>query len=338
MIFRYHFCKPIFMKRLLLLFYVFLGSSFLFAQEFTPPDSVAIRKSKVKTVKIFYTGTGTVNSLTHEYHYNRKGQCIFSSEGSTATYYYSFRYDSLGRCNRWDQRQMNGNLISGNESDFYSDGKLFHMKYYSDKDTVFPNRICTYDTLGNTIDEKHFNGKQFIQTISRVYDANRSTIRICDSTNSLVTIISKGKLIYNASYDSIHHAIEIWNFVYDKDWKLVSSTCRTKDKTILTELTYANDGKIKELITYSLKINGKPATFDQEMEWKKRWDYLTPKFKICGTDDLKLPISDPIPIEEYKHQLKKDKMGNIISDRVISGNEWMNEKPVLFSYKYEYWK
>jgi hypothetical protein len=51
-----------------------------------------------------------------------------------------------------------------------------------------------------------------------------------------------------------------------------------------------------------------------------------------------MPISDPIPIEEYKHQLKKDKMGNIISDRVIPGNEWMNEKPVLFSYKYEYWK
>jgi len=54
--------------------------------------------------------------------------------------------------------------------------------------------------------------------------------------------------------------------------------------------------------------------------------------------DIGLPYSDPIAKEEYKHDLKYDKKGNITEDHVSKLYEWMHFDPVVFEYEYEYWK
>ncbi len=46
-----------------------------------------------------------------------------------------------------------------------------------------------------------------------------------------------------------------------------------------------------------------------------------------------LPITAPV----YSHELKRDKNGNIIEDKIARAESWSNEKPVVFTYEYTHY-
>src|SRR4051812_48176100 len=115
------------MKKIVLLLSLLFTGLFSFAQECTPPDTAVIRKSKVKSVKIYYTGTGSKHVLTHEYHYDLKGNQIFSREGN-AGYYYSYSYNEKAEMISAIQRSNSGDVIQGYFYDYYPNGKTFYVK------------------------------------------------------------------------------------------------------------------------------------------------------------------------------------------------------------------
>jgi hypothetical protein len=301
-----------------------------FAQEFTPPDSAAIIKAHVKSVKIYFDGNGSKHFFMHEFRYNEKGQCVYENSGSS--YYYAKEYDEKGMCVRQVQRGMDGNFISGWETDYYPSKKQFHVKAFYNGDTIHPASIMTYNEKGDPLSQIYFYKGEMKTARYFTYNSQGICTSIKDSVPfDRVTIHDPKNLRQVKLYDSLGHYKEKWKFEYDSTGKLVSSEIQpgTKMYNIYT-FTYDANGKVSRI-----EYNHHPISDSKKNDWEKQWGYLLPKDE---TEDFQLPYSDPVAIPNYAHTLKRDKQGNILTDEVASTYTYSWSVPVLFTYEYTYWR
>lgn len=314
-------------KSVLAIFFLFT-SLFSFAQEFTAPDSAAILKAKVKSVKIYYTGTGSKHYLTHEYRYDQKGHCIYSREGTTG-YYYSYAYNEKSQMISSFQRAMSGALIFGYFKDYYPNGKMFHVKVINERDSIHPEIIYTYDTLGNTIEENHFRNGKLIRNYKNEYDSNNKIIHRTDSSPGKCVFESRNSKTIRQTYlTENNELIESCLIYYDEKGRLSKTVCTTGNKPKTYSVIYENE------TDFHVLIDEKPISKPEYVEWDRKFNWLMPRMK---EEDFGLPYADPVPLTDYKHELVRDKKGNITKDIVTGAYPYMDSKPVEFDYEYEYW-
>ncbi len=316
------------MKQHFLLFSLFL-STILFSQEFTEPDSAAIHKSKVKSVKIYYTGTGTTHLLSQEYQYDPNGNLVFAHSGS-AGYYYQFTYNNKSEQISSLQYSNTGELISGFFTDYYSNGKRFHVKHTYSQDSIHPATIYTYDTAGNVLEESHYIKGNLTRTYKNEYDENNKNIHRTDSTPGLETYETRNnKTVRQTYYNTDNSLKENCLLFYSDKGRLMRTAC-TKGKTTDTySIAYEDNSS-----DYKVSKNGNKISKEDYVEWDRKFRWLMER---PMSEEFGLPYSDPVPTYEYKHELIRDKKGNITKDIIKGAYEYMNFKPVEFDYAYEYW-
>lgn len=313
------------MKKFSLFFLFLIGSVFTFAQEFTPPDSVAILKNKVKSVKIYYTGTGNKHLITQEYRYDKNGFRIYSREGS-ATYYYAFTYNEKGQLTSSVQRQLSGTMIQGQKMDYTVDGKLFHMETFTERDTVNPSVIYTYGRTGNVLEESHFINGKLIRNYKTEYDINNKIIHRIDSTpGKSVYETLNSKTIRQTYYYESEAMTENWLISYDAGGRLIKTICISAKSTDTYTVIYDKD------LEYHVLVNGKAIRKEELVKWDSKFRWLMPG---KTEENYGLPYSDPVAERKYHHELKRDKKDNIIQD-VVSYKS--SGELVEFDYEYEYW-
>lgn len=316
------------MKKFYLLAILFLGSLFSFAQEFTPPDSAAIIKNRVKSIKVYYTGTGNKHLITHEYRYDKNGRCIYSRDGS-AGYYYSFTYTEKGQIATSYQRALSGAIIQGHKKDYTADGKLFHTQVFTERDTVRPGIIYTYGSTGNVVEESHFNNGKLIRNYKTEYDINNKIIHRIDSTpGKSVYETLNSKTVRQTYYYESEAMTENWLLSYDAGGRLIKTICITTKSTDTYTVIYDKD------LEYKILGNGKPISKEDYIKWDSKFRWLMPR---QVEEDFGLPYADPVANYKYNHELKRDKKDNIIKDIITGAYPYMNFKPVEFDYEYEYW-
>jgi hypothetical protein len=316
------------MKNFSLLLIFFLASLFSFAQEFTPPDSTAIVKNHVKSVKIYYTGTGSTHLITQEYHYDKEGRKIYSHVG-TSNYYYAFTYTQSGQIASSIQRNMNGSLIRGYLNDYTEQGKLHHTSTITEKDSLNPELVKTFDANGNKIEENYFTHGALIRSFKYNYDLNNTIIHRIDSTpGKTVFEYDNRNTIRQTYYNEKNEITESWLLYYNIDNFLTSTVCTSGKAPGTYTMVYADESMI-----YVLK-NEKAISKEEYVKWDSKFNYLLPRTMEA---DFGLPYPDPLANAKYNHTLKLDKKGNIIKDTVTGAFTYMNFKPVEFEYEYEYW-
>ncbi len=298
----------------------------LAAQEFTPPDTAAIRKNQVQSVKIYYTGTGVEHHLTKEYRYDRQGHRVFEREGN-AGYYYAHTYNKKGFLVSSTQRSMNGDFIQRWNYDTYEDGKPFHVVFFASGDSINPSRKYTQNRDGRVLEEAYYhNGKM---TLHRTMEWNGSDcIHLVDSVpGSNVKETRSGKCIRQSVYSPDNQLVETWTFGYEEQVLTSSSHIRPGKKTDVYAFEYDARHNLARMT-----LNGKTASEKERDEWLNTWKFLLPRtYEDESAYDL--PTADPI----YAHELKRDKNGNIIEDKVARAESWSNEKPVVFTYEYTHY-
>lgn len=316
------------MKNLSLFILLFLTAKFLTAQEFIPPDTSALRKTHVKNVKIYYTGTGTKHYLSHEFRYDKKSRCIYSSEG-TNSYYYSFTYNDKSQVMGSYQRSNSGKLIQGYLNDYYPNGKLFHTSLISERDSIHPNLIYTYDTLGNKIGDDYFTNGKLNRSYKSEFDLNKQIIHRIDSTpGKEVFEYSNSKTIRQTYYDANNIILENWLIYYDGNNRLEKTICYHGNEKEIYSIAYKADDD------FAVMKNGKSLDQKENIDWDRKFHYLLPPPPQV---DYPHPYSDPVPKMDYKHELVHDKKGNITKDIITGAYPYMNFEKVEFDYEYEYW-
>jgi len=318
------------MKNFSLLLIFLLTSFFSFAQEFTPPDSAAIIKNHVKSVKVFYTGTGSKHLITQEYGYDKNGRKIYSHEGSVG-YYYSFSYNEKGQVMGTFQRANSGDLLQGQKMDYYPNGKLFHRQIIYEHDTVHPGTICTYDTLENKIEENLYSNGKLTRTWKYRYSLDKKIIYSVDSTpgeNAYESVNSK--TTRQSYYNENNELIEKCIISYNDKGNLIKTVCTSGNKTNSYTVVYDDNSEIE----FHVLKNGKPISKEEYVTWSSKFQWLMPRLQ---EGDYGLPYSDPIANAKYNHELKRDKKDNITKDIVTGALAYMNFQPIEFDYEYEYW-
>lgn len=301
---------------------------FSFAQEFTQPDSAAVMHAHVKSVKVYYTGTGSEHYLTREMRYDKNGYKIFEREGN-AGYYYASSYNEKGWLISSIQRKNDGSLIRGYLNDYYENGKVCHTKVISEKDSVRPEIVYTYDIRGNKTGENYFTGSKLTFSKTIYYDSAGRVSGYKDSIPGNHTgIHDKQHLLMENLYDSAGRWRETWKFEYDQQGKIAKVT-QKKLMQMDNIFTFENGGLDK------MKMNHIPASQKKKEEFKSKWGILFPP--NVREEEYGLPYSDPVPEYEYKHDLTRDKKGNIIKDTLSPAYEYMKKETIVFDYEYEYW-
>jgi hypothetical protein len=316
------------MKNFSLLVISFLASVFSFAQEFTPPDSSAILKNQVKSVKIYYTGTGSTHLITQEYHYDKEGRSIYSRVG-TSSYYYTFTYTPNGQIASSIQRNADGSVIRGYLNDYTEQGKLYHTGTITERDSVHPELIKTFDENGNEIEESFYMHGTLTRSFKYDYDGDNKIIHYIDSTPGKSAYEYKeGRTVRQTYYNEKNEITESWKIIYS-DKERVGMTIRTSgNKTKAFKVEYDIDNQ--PIVT----VNGKKISKEEFVDWDSKFNYLLSHY---AGEEYGLPYSDPLANAKYNHELKLDKKGNIIKDTVTGAFTYMNFKPVEFDYEYEYW-
>ncbi|MBI3510125.1 MAG: hypothetical protein HY064_05640 [Bacteroidetes bacterium] len=318
------------MKKSFSILFFFSTIQFSFAQEFTPPDSVAIINNHVKEIRIYYTGTGVVKNLQHTYRYNKKGQCIYSSEGSPnpGNYYYSYKYDSVGRNSKSIQRLISGEFVAAYDFKYFKSGKLLRAGYYSHNDSIHPYRVSDYDENGNIIADTYFSGKEFSEQKTMTYNSKNELMSTVDSIPKVrtTTVLANNRLVREIDYDSNYVLTSSWLLFYDANGKLTSNTHLKGGHKTEYAVIYSGNG-------YKILMNGLPATVSETKKWAYKWEYLT-----SPPESLTDATYNEQAVPTYKHELKRDAKGNITEDIISPSETWMIQKTVNFSYEYEYWK
>lgn len=316
------------MKKFFLFIFCLKGSAILFAQEFTPPDSAAIVKNHVKSVKIYYTGTGSKNLLTQEYRYDKKGQRVYSRDGS-ASYYYAFTYTEKRQLATSVQRSMTGAFIKAYNNEYDDNGKLWRMSTFTERDTLHPEANFIYDTAGNVVEETHFINGKLIRSYQTKYDLNHKIIQRIDSTpgkNAYETVNSR--TVRQTYYDANGTMEQNWLLSYDSTGRLSRTTCTSGKYAGTYIIVYDKD------LHYTLLKDGKEITHEEYWNWTPKFTWLLPKPK---EEEYGLPYSDPVSSYEYVHRTSRDKKNNITLDIVNCKFVMPNCSTVQFDYEYEYW-
>lgn len=316
------------MKLLSLLLLFIFCSLFSFAQEFTLPDSTAILENKVKSVKIYYTGTGNKHLFTQEYQYNNAGQKIYS-RSATASYYLSYSYLDNGKIASSIQRNNDGSIIRGYLYEYRETGERYHTSIITGKDSIHPELIFTYDKLGNAIEENYFSRDKLTRSFKNDFDANKKVIHYIDSTPGKgVFEFINGKTIRQTYYNEKNEIIENWTITYDENGIIKSTTNTTGNKAQTYLVKFDLD--FQPVVTR----DGNKISKEEFVKWDSKFNYLYPR---QPGEEFGLPYSDPNAHPVYVHTLKRDKAGNITEDGITRGESWIKEEPVKYEYEYEYW-
>jgi YD repeat-containing protein len=311
---------------LFLFLFSFLAS---FAQEFTPPDSAAIKKNKVKSVKIYYTGRGTEHLITQEYRYDKNGFRTYSREGTTA-YYYAFTYTEKGQLASSIQRKLTGEMIQGQKMDYTVDGKLFHMQTFTERDTIRPSVTYTYDSAGKVVEENHFMNGTLIRNYKNEYDsANRIIHRIDSTPGKSVYETVNSKTIRQTYYNEKNELQENCLIYYSDKGRLAETVCTIGEKKNIYKVIYDNYGD-----DYHVLMNDKPIGKEAYVKWDSKFRWLMPR---PTEEEFPLPYVDPVSQYEYRHQLTWDKKDNIRKDVVNCKYSMANCPEIQFDYEYTYW-
>ncbi len=315
------------MKNLSLLLLFIFTSLFSTAQEFTPPDSAAIIKNKVKSVKIFYTGKGKEHLIKQEYRYDKMGRCIYSRVG-TVPYYYTYSYTEKGQPANYEQRTLTGGLIKSFQNVYAADGKLLHMKILTERDSINPSTIYTYDADGRTIEENYFEKGVLTRSYKTGYDSAQVIHRIDSTPGKSVYEKRDSKTIRQTYYNEKNEVQENWLLNYDIDNNLIATECTIgKNKGTYT-MVYTDRS------LFAVLKNGQPIIKDEFISWNAKFHYLLPR-PIEG--DVPLPFIDPASQYEFVHQLKRDRKNNITRDFVSCKYSMENCPDIHFDYEYKYW-
>ncbi|CAN5337442.1 hypothetical protein BH09BAC5_BH09BAC5_22250 [soil metagenome] len=317
------------MKNKLLIVFLFLNSTFLIAQEFTKPDSLAILKSQVKSVRIYYDGNKNQHTLSHEFQYDSKGRNIYLKEGTTK-YYYSFAYNEKSQQVASFQRTENGIMIAGYLFDYYPGGQKLQMKRLNKNDTINPEVIFTYDTIGNIIEENYFFISKLTRSYHNKYDSLNNLIHRIDSTPQKYVYESfENKTIRQTYYNDRNEVTENCFIRYNANGNISNTTCIYGADTLDYFVIYGIQG------AYHIERNGKPIEKPDYVYWDGRFKWLIPRLQA---DENPLPYSDPNSNPEYLHTIKRDKKGNITEDKITRQEKWNHDEPVYYTYEYTYWK
>jgi hypothetical protein len=312
----------------------FLLSTFLIAfpvtgQQFTEPDSAAIVKNHVKSVRIFYTGTGIKNYFTREYRYDKKGRQIYDQDGS-ANYHYEYSYNDKDQIVRAVQRGNDGKFIQGWENIYYPNGRRKEFVYYTETDTVFPINRVGYDTAGNKVSDTFYRKHEISRVRLFTFDSEHHCVSVYDSIpGTSVSVLVESRLSRISYYDDKHVPGTTWLFTHDSLGRLSKAILKTpgKKKDESYTIKYEANG------SYSILLNGKPAGTEEKTAFENQFGYLLPR----TGEDYELPYADPIAESHDTHTLTRDKKGNIIEDKIESGDSWRKTEPVLFTYEYTYY-
>jgi hypothetical protein len=317
------------MRNLCLSIAQLLVSFTLFGQEFTEPDSLAIIKNRVQSVKIYYTGTGSTRFFTKEYRYDKMGHKVFEQEGN-AGYYYQHIYNDRNQVKRSVQRLNNGTFVQGWDITYHSNNVMKELKYYNEKDTVFPQNITGFDSAGNKASEILYVDRKPTHFYTYRFNSKNECVYIYDSipgngaserVNSNLTRISY--------YDDKHEYGTTWLFSYDSLRRLSKAVLRVpKKKEDVYTIVYG------EMNAYEIRLNGSALAPKERTEFENQFGYLLPRYD----EEFGLPISDPVDKTPAKHTLKKDNRGNIIEDTIHPPGPWGNQDIVYFTYEYTFYK
>lgn len=321
------------MKKTLLLFCVeILLGAIAHAQEFTPPDTAAIRENKVKEIRVFYSKGSVHHYLTKTFRYDQQGRLVYEREG-TAGYHYEYSYAANEKhYSRAVQRSENGTFIQAWENEYYTDGSVRHTKsFYSANDSLFPTAEYSYDQNGNRIAEWYYNNRKLTRFSQAAFNEKKECTWAKDSIPGLeVSERKTGKLVRVTYYDDKHAAGETWIFNWDEQQRLSQNIRRIpgKNETVFT-ISYNNSGEPE------LKKNGRIALPGEKQEWMNSWQGLLPKTQ---SEEYGLPYSDPVAEERFSHSISRDRRGNITEDRLTNMRPGLNEEPVIFTYEYDFYE
>jgi hypothetical protein len=324
------------MKQFSLFIFLFFNSFFSFAQEFTPPDSAAIIKNQVKSIKIYYTGGGGEHLITQEYRYDKAGQCIFSREGK-APYYYAYAYYDNGRLRHTIKRSNLGKMLSGSLYAYYPDGVVEEILVFNGSDTLHPSVIYHNDRSGNKICEDHYTGETLTRSYKYKYDANNKLVHRIDSTpGKSVYETQNSKVIRQTYYNANNVVVENCLIYYSDKERLSQTVCTVGEKNNIYTVVYDNYGD-----GYQVLMNGKPVDKEEYVKWDSKFRWLMPRQAEEEDDDAEeenlLPYLDMKNSYEYKHTLTRDKKNNIKKDTISCKHRATKCPTVHFDYEYESW-
>ena len=309
---------------------LFVWQNKIIAQDFTPPDTGAVRKAKVKSAIIYLKNanwcygekqkgikdTGRRDCISGTYRYNKDGNCIFE-QNEPRGYNYTYVFNSKRQCTQFYERQnYSDKLIFYSNRDYYPNGMLFHSRMYEGDDTLNPSRIHAYDYNNNIIEKIYYYKAKEIYHYKYHYTNEKDS-----------------KMLMECEYDRDNSEIYKWEIEYNEKGR-ISKTIYKKPrrKDDVYEVVY-NNGRAVDL-----KLNGETADCEDKKIWAGRWIYTV--YEGCRKTPYteELPISDDFDVDTIKHTYVRDKKNNIIEDKITGRTYWKNNEAVIYTYKYEYWK
>jgi hypothetical protein len=313
------------MKRFYTLILAISGIATAYAQNITMPDSAAVIRNKVKSVKVYFnpkTGDRIENLYLV---YDKQGRLIREGQNENS-YYYAYGYDDKNRRISYTQRSAKGEFTQKSTIEFLERDSMKKVSLYQAYDTTRPTHIYFYDKSENKVrEEAYANGiLTHLQIIG--YDNSGEVVYSYDSTANSIAIRKDLRLIKIRSYSPKNELLHDYTYKYGQHGVTdIIDSVSPKQVTRYVVL-YSVYGQVT-----SAERNGKELTDVEFRNFQSDFMYVLPRTNESD-GEYGLPPGELL----NTHKLTYDKKGNITRDELTQKQGTFSETYV-YEYEYEFY-
>jgi hypothetical protein len=309
------------MIRFYLLLFSLLTTGTLIAQNITMPDSAAVVRNKVKSVKVYFAPEKGERSVNLYLVYDQQGRLIREGQNEN-TYYYAYGYDDKGRRVTYTQRSAKGDFTQKYTTEYLNKDSIRKVSLYQAYDTTQPTHVYFYDNADNKLREEAYSSGKLVHLYMMKYDAGGSLIYSYDSTANSVSIRENQKLLKVRTYSPKSELLHNYTYKYGQQGVIEIVDSISPKQVTRHVVLYSVYGHV-----VGAERNGKKLSDQEFQSFQGDFMYVLPRTDL--EEDYGLPVPELI----NEHKLTHDKKGNIIRDELTQKQGSFSQ---TYVYEYEY--